>query len=656
MLPVEPRYHYKPLGQGQLRILKLFPGEFDDPLWGRLDHCRFDPPHTLPTYEALSYAWGNQDNPETLTLVGNSLVSLANLTLRPDTTDITREHSLHIGQNLASALRDLRSTSETRIIWCDAVCINQQDLPERAVQVERMEDIFRHADRVVVWLAPDNDHLSHAMRMLDDIGCHIELDAKNNPGMIEGMDDIMRDDYLVPFSIYDWQCVVDLISLPWFSRVWVRQEISLANNSATIASGRHQLLWSKFSSAMYYLEVKLKWDEIAVKADQRPSMTTVARNVWNLFDSKSYPHNSWAIIKKMDGCQCTDPRDRIYSIIGLQHDLDIHIDYGKPVKEVYADWALGYYKYHSSLAFLSRCEMASSPSWVPDLDNPLSLWLHVNSASAGRCKGYFDLLPDKSSKLLATRCGIVSQHTSTMPQEPNSEVIQDTLESWVRQLFPGGFQSCDSLAMNDLATAVTGGRAVEHRSKWGKFSMLDVQRVLLQNSAEPTLSGHRRSPILPTLVAEFKNLLPNAAVFATNEGHFGLGSGAACEGDEIFVVLGCRFPILMRLVADSKYIIVGPCYIPHLSHGEAILGPLPDGWKMVFNESSSMIFCTPDGKRIREDPRVKRDLPPGWEQYEDEQGLWWKRYEDEDWRLFDSRQTPEKLEARGVKLEMVTIV
>ncbi|KAF4834474.1 hypothetical protein CGCTS75_v003463 [Colletotrichum tropicale] len=258
-----------------------------------------------------------------------------------------------------------------------------------------------------------------------------------------------------------------------------------------------------------------------------------------------------------------------------------------------------------------------------------------------------------------TRCGIIKQQTSTMSQELDLEVIQRTLESWVHQFFGRGIksQSHEGLAVNDLAATISGGRAIEHYHL-GRFSMLDAESVLLQENKEPSPSKDSRSPIAPVLLAEFNRLLPGAAIFATNKGHFGLGSGAARVGDEIFVVLGCNFPLVMRHVEDSKYSIVGPCYVPNLSHGEAFLGPLPNGWKMLFDGQGRQSFTAPDGSHTLEDPCLEEELPVGWEQREnsDRSRLLWKRTEDKKWQTFDPRQTPEKLEARGINLEMITVV
>ena len=59
---------------------------------------------------------------------------------------------------MEAALRNLRykpihgATSNDRILWIDAICINQSDIQERNAQVRQMLDIYKSATRMVVWL------------------------------------------------------------------------------------------------------------------------------------------------------------------------------------------------------------------------------------------------------------------------------------------------------------------------------------------------------------------------------------------------------------------------------------------------------------------------------------------------------------------------
>ena len=57
--------------------------------------------------------------------------------------------------NLAIALRHIRSRTESRLLFADAICINQEDINECGQQVRLMADISHEAKRVVVWLGPD---------------------------------------------------------------------------------------------------------------------------------------------------------------------------------------------------------------------------------------------------------------------------------------------------------------------------------------------------------------------------------------------------------------------------------------------------------------------------------------------------------------------
>jgi hypothetical protein len=91
-----------------------------------------------PIFEAFSYTWGSSDDPETAYVHESAHVI----------------SSLKIGQNLCCALKHLRYPDKPRILWIDSICINQGDLEECESQVLRMRDIYKLADRVLIWLGP----------------------------------------------------------------------------------------------------------------------------------------------------------------------------------------------------------------------------------------------------------------------------------------------------------------------------------------------------------------------------------------------------------------------------------------------------------------------------------------------------------------------
>jgi hypothetical protein len=76
------------------------------------------------------------------------------------------EGRLSITENLHSALRQLRQTENHRILWVDAVCINQSDDVEKGRQVALMGEIYKRASSVLVWLAPASFETSKALEFL----------------------------------------------------------------------------------------------------------------------------------------------------------------------------------------------------------------------------------------------------------------------------------------------------------------------------------------------------------------------------------------------------------------------------------------------------------------------------------------------------------
>jgi hypothetical protein len=54
-------------------------------------------------------------------------------------------HQFYVTRNLSNALKELRSETEDRRLWVDAICINQTDIIEHGLQVRQMSLVFATA-------------------------------------------------------------------------------------------------------------------------------------------------------------------------------------------------------------------------------------------------------------------------------------------------------------------------------------------------------------------------------------------------------------------------------------------------------------------------------------------------------------------------------
>lgn len=123
------RYEYIPLqGRESIRLLQLKSGKEDDPIECWIFEARLD---DYPSYEAISYMWGDPNDKSTIFCDGKTV---------------------SVSSNLVDALRIFRRQDRLRILWADAACINQCDLEERSLQVQLMARVFSEASRVLIWL------------------------------------------------------------------------------------------------------------------------------------------------------------------------------------------------------------------------------------------------------------------------------------------------------------------------------------------------------------------------------------------------------------------------------------------------------------------------------------------------------------------------
>ena len=131
-------FSYEPLGESGIRLITLKPSEeFTSDLHCDISNWNLS---SNPQYEAVSYTWG---------------ASMGGLPIYLD------RKKFYITRNLESALRHLRQSDRPRVLWVDAICINQKDLQERSQQVSIMGTIYNEAQNILFWLG-QNGQLSEA--------------------------------------------------------------------------------------------------------------------------------------------------------------------------------------------------------------------------------------------------------------------------------------------------------------------------------------------------------------------------------------------------------------------------------------------------------------------------------------------------------------
>ena len=154
---------------------------------------------------------------------------------------------LPISQNLEGVLRALREEHKERILWVDALCINQKDLIERNEQVPKMNRIYSQASCVLIWVGDREEPTN------ESIGSDKVLDFISSRVLQIWKFDQLCDDLR---AAKEWYGFINLMKRPWFSRRWVVQEIALARH-ARLHCGKKSIRWSDFADAVsLFVEVE----------------------------------------------------------------------------------------------------------------------------------------------------------------------------------------------------------------------------------------------------------------------------------------------------------------------------------------------------------------------------------------------------------------
>jgi hypothetical protein len=356
---------YQPLVDSEIRLLRLKPGGWDDPICCDLLHVNLD---DRPNYIALSYAWGDPTKTQPIS-VDNRFYNVTT--------------------SLFSALRRLRfmffeeeEPTGNFDLWADAICINQEDQEEKALQIIRMCDIYALANTVLAWLGENPVEKDAIIQRIMEMARAVPSKPKTWKSDLTELFDRSWRDYN-PFI----QAIVELAARPWFTRLWVVQEAVLANREPMIFAGR---AWSYmadfFDLACAIQEYKSDYYGAFPGSLNLSRFFSLALIRINYHNQKSNHEISIVeqsrlavrldmIIENTGGqFRASLPHDYIYGLLGLTGSKELPPtltpDYSKSYLLVYQQYTKFIIEHTGNLSIMLRSrvqvDIQGVPSWVPD--------------------------------------------------------------------------------------------------------------------------------------------------------------------------------------------------------------------------------------------------------------------------------------------------
>jgi hypothetical protein len=281
--PLEPLaglYEYQSLSATEnLRLLTIKPGQDGDDVCCDLVNTTFG--EASPVHDALSYTWGTDQKTRVVHIDGKRLPVTA---------------------NLFAALRQLRLSTEPRILWVDAICINQDDIPERNAQVLHMHHIYKAASKVLIWLGEEEQTDAEAFDLLEKFDRSAGLDK----GIIlPWYDDVeFRELFTLTLNTNAvWRPVSVLLERPWFRRAWVIQEVAMATQPY-IVCGKHTCRFE----ALTNLAESLQRNALHIFLGPLHGPLIVMARIRNIMQSEDEFNHILELLGLTRGFLCRDPR------------------------------------------------------------------------------------------------------------------------------------------------------------------------------------------------------------------------------------------------------------------------------------------------------------------------------------------------------------
>jgi hypothetical protein len=350
-------------------------------------------------YTALSYAWGDPQSTETILVNGSAFQTTPNLV---DALSYIRKH-------MASGSL---SHELPRLFWIDAICIDQTNNAEKAHQVGMMRNIYASATNVLSWLGYGDSSVLSAFDFMRNVvaatyfrsGTSKKENQQLNNGSIiqpESTQDGTSIDTIVDprliFLFSRSESVIDFFSLRYWHRIWIVQEVVLANpegnaliyGDEVITFSDVQIFRDTWLTFLKALQLNPEWESTLSRSpglDSNKSLSWApylqrmeeSLVVWSYYDfMRGLSASGGSLFYIILACAYnkTDPRDAVFALVGMVSHHRLQVDYAQCTAHVYTTWFISVLEdwqdlqplYFSGIDKIST--VSGLPSWVPDLSS-----------------------------------------------------------------------------------------------------------------------------------------------------------------------------------------------------------------------------------------------------------------------------------------------
>jgi hypothetical protein len=530
-----------------------------------------------------------------------------------------------LSANLEEAIRRLRHDEEDVFFWCDQLCINQHDDTEKSYQVQRMKDIYSDALKVVAWIGASTNDSDLCITYLKALGQDEVLDS--------------NADYSRVLVDYDDESTVTKLTTAfdhfcqrsYWKRLWIIQVFALAKE-VQIACGASSIPYYELSEALYVIPKIKNW--LMAQSGLGTEFERRSKSFCRAFDppnSDSFVHSvlicryrynepnergRLSLFGVMHTCltlevdynhpECSDSRDRVFSLLGLVNDAEtfsMFPDYSKTGEEVYEELTIQFIR-QGIVDVLAYCQFPRVPrnremaTWAPDWHMPTKQpcipVLNSNgfTASGETSNRQLVLLPGSGRlSILGIDVDVIDTVGSLWdpdwlsPLEPRetmkylSEITGFCLKSnrMTHNEVVGVANEVARIAIADRLFATDESKqhtCLMYHQKFVK-SLAGIINQPPLSSEEEKLQRMKIITTNPEYATTLRRIHSRRPIL-TQSGYVCLAPQHARAGDQICIFFGGRAAYVIRPIGSDEYNLIGEVYVHGAMYGECMKSTLQE--------------------------------------------------------------------------------